>query len=293
MISSNKKIGGEIEGLSLIGEFAIASAEIAANSMRQIRDSVVKRRDFLQELTELYNEVKRSYRSEVVEIEAKKKSDKIESVKKSGVKNKKVRVLFSTNTTLYGSINKNTFDLFSQNFAAGADDCVVIGKVGKRMFEESYPKISYSYFDFPDKAEDSDKLKRIAAELIKYDEVVVFHTKFQSLVKQQPEGVVLSEKNDEPAKQVEARKYIFEPSLIKIIDFFEKEIFGSIFEQTTQEAKLSKTASRMVTLDNASQNVKRKLEELRRSERIFKHELMNKDQVNAMTRNLMWRRRSG
>ncbi len=83
-------------------------------------------------------------------------------------------------------------------------------------------------------------------------------------------------------------KYLFEPSLEKILQFFEAEIFASIFEQTIHESQLAKNGSRMLLLDNASQNIKDSLKKTELHLRILKHRQTNTKQLNALTGMSMW-----
>ncbi len=292
MSDSQKTVGIDIEAMLSMKEFIISHEEIAASSMRRIRDAVVNRRDFLAELIQLYNEVKKSYKQEIKGSHNTKGlggQAKLSVLKKI---NKTVCVLLSTNTSLYGDIVRNTYDLFNDYQKKENGDSVIVGKVGRRVFEADKPGVKFTYFDFPDTTMDNTLLKAIALHIIQYEKVVIFHSKFQSLVRQVPTAFVISEsKIDETASSTDI-KYIFEPSMEKIMEYFEKEIFSSIFEQTMHESQLSKFASRMVTLDQATDSIKSRLSELNLKERLLHHQIINKQQLNSITRLVMWKRNS-
>lgn len=292
-MNNPKQIGNDLEVMKVMGEFVSAYEEIAANNMRRVRDAVVRRRSFLEEVTKLYNEVKTSYKREVESLMASKRrkgalSSQFGLLKKN---DKTVCVLFSTNASFYGDITEGTYALFKDYWSREKGDVVVIGKVGKRIFEQNNPGVSYTYFDYPDTKMDTVLLKPIILYIAEYERVVLFHTQFQTLVNQIPKAFVISESKLDDTQSEAAHKYIFEPSLDRIIEFFEKEIFGSIFEQRMHESQLSKLASRMVSLDSASQNIKQKMKELDFRQRLLAHQAKNKDQVNTVSRLVALRNR--
>jgi F0F1-type ATP synthase gamma subunit len=134
-------------------------------------------------------------------------------------------------------------------------------------------------------------LKPIILYIAAYARVVIFHTQFQTLVNQMPRAFVISESRVDMPESEASHKYIFEPSLARIIEYFEKEIFGSIFEQSMHESQLSKLASRMVSLDSAVENIKRRMVTLDLRKRLLEHQVRNKQQANAMSRIVMLRNR--
>lgn len=276
--------------MGYIKEFVISNEEIAANNMRKIRHAVVSRRDFVAEITRLYNEVKGSYKKEMDDFLSGKKR-KNESLLKLIKKNDKTAcVLLSTNTNLFGDIVKNTYSLFKEHYDKEKGDVIIVGKTGKKIYEEANPGAAYSYFDFPDTYLDNKLLKEIVMKIIQYGKVVIFHSKFQTLLRQAPSAFTIAEIQQDNSGKGPVVKYLFEPSLEKIIEFFEKEIFSSIFEQVMHESHLSKFAARMVTLDRTTLNIKKGLEVLYRKQRFIKHEVVNKQQVNVVSRMIAWKR---
>lgn len=289
MSDQKRAIKADIEAVKSMGDFVSVYEEIAANNMRRIRDAVVRRRDFLADLTKLYNEIKKSYKKEVDNFKQKKRSEekRFSFLKKNG---KTVAVFFSTSSNFYGDIARNTYDLFREYYEREKCDVVVVGKVGKRMMDKDYPGLAFKYFDFSDNIQDMALLRPVILYIIEYEKVIIFHSKFQTLVRQTPNAFVISESQSNASTESQ-NKYIFEPSLPRIIEYFEKEIFNSIFEQTMHESQLSKFASRMVTLDQASVNIKKRISHLEFKQRLWQHQMKNKQQLNSMTGIILWKRR--
>ena len=292
-MNNPKQIGNDIETMRAMGEFVSVYEEIAANNMRRVRDAVVKRRSFLEEVIKLYNEIKTSYRREVERLMSNKKSKSTMGSQFGLLKknDKTVSVLFSTNASFYGDIVAKTYALFKDSWRQEKGDVVVIGKVGRRVFEQDNPGVDYAYFDYPDTKMDLVLLKPIILYIAAYERVVIFHTQFQTLVNQTPRAFVISESKVDMPESEASHKYIFEPSMERIIEYFEKEIFGSIFEQSMHESQLSKLASRMVNLDSAVGNIKRRMGDLNLRKRLLEHQARNKQQVNAMSRIVMLKRK--
>lgn len=285
-----KGTANDIEAMKSMKDFISVYEEIAANNMRRIRDAVVKRRDFLLDLTNLYNEIKRSYKKEVELVMSKKKNSasQFNLLKKN---DKTVCVFFSTNASFYGDIVRSTYALFKEHIEREKSDAVIVGRVGKRLFEQDKPGEAYKYFDFPDTSMDMSLLKPIILHITGYEKIIIFHPKFQTLVKQTPTAFVISESKIDSSGESAQNKYIFEPSLESIIEYFEKEIFSSIFEQTMHESQLSKFASRMVTLDAATDNIKKRLSDVEFKQRLLQHQTRNKQQLNSMARLVLWRKK--
>lgn len=290
MSDTMKTIKGDIQALKYINDFVISNEEMAANNMRKIRNAVVSRRDFVAEITQLYNDVKACYKKELSDFLSGKKHKNTELFKLIKKNDKNVYVLLSTNTSLFGDIVRNTFNLLKEHETNGKGDIVIVGKMGKKIFEAERPGASFKYFDFPDTYLDYQLLKTIALHIIQYSKVVIFHSKFQTLLRQTPTAYTIAELTKESGGGAGQIKYIFEPSIEKIIEFFEKEIFTSIFEQTMHESQLSKFAARMVTLDRTMLNVKKGLVTLNKKRRVVQHELMNKQQINVVSRMIAWNR---
>ena len=77
--------------------------------------------------------------------------------------------------------------------------------------------------------------------------------------------------------------YIFEPSVEKILMFFETQIFASLFDQAVRENQLAKFASRILSMDRASDNIRNRLKELNLQSMRISHYLVNKKQINSLS----------
>lgn len=288
---TDKEVKQEIEHLGNIKILVQAYEEIAASYMRRVRNNVVRKREFLDGLSFIFQEVKASYKAEIEILLRKKKSKKTQSVKERN--GKKVTIFISANTGLYGDIVKKTYDLFMEEVKKGQTDITIIGRLGTVLFQADTKDRAFTYFDFPDNRVDLNLLKKIVEHLIEYEEIIVFYGKFQTVVNQTPvrsniSGNEVLTQNSESENIKTVVKYIFEPSLENILNFFESEIFASIFEQAVYESQLAKFASRMITLDKANENIKGTLQKAFYTEQKIKHRMLNAKQLNSLSSFSLW-----
>ena len=287
---SKKVLDNEIENLIGLNNMVRSFEEIAAGRIKQSRTSVLLNRTFMTEINTIFSEVIYSYKRQVESLMQEKKSkktDKFSFINKNG---KTLYLLISANTGLYGTIVKRTFDLFLQKTKEKDSDIAIIGKLGLSMWENSKVKRKYFYFDFPDQKVDEKKLDEILNFIISYEKVVIFYGEFQNLMKQNATYSDIS--GNTYAEKISSQppiKYYFEPSLVKILEFFEKQIFSSIFEQTVRESQLAKIASRLTTLDSASENIYKKLTNITSQKNRNAHYEQNKKQLETFASKVLWR----
>lgn len=282
---NQKEILSQIEELSSLKILMETYEEIAALRMRKIRTSVLQSRDFNRGLNEVFHQLKVSYSNQIKSLITNKKVKDIEKlsfIKRNG---KTIYVFFSANTRLYGDIVQRTFTKFNEYMQHSPADVAIIGRLGRKQFEDSYPNTPFQFFEFPDTEVAKVQLQTLIQTLIQYEKIYIFYGRFETISQQKPSILDIYGQEAFEAKRTRAAdiKYIFEPSLKEIMIFFEKEIFVSIIEQTLKESELAKFAARMIELDSASENIKSDLKKIQLQNRINKHRMENKKQQEAVT----------
>lgn len=279
----------EIDFLNTLKEILETYEEIAATRMARIRTSVLGSRDFLLEINAIFQQVKSSYQAQVDALMKKKKikdPSKLTFIKRNG---KTLYIFVSANTGLYGDIIKKTYDVFIDNLKKTPGDVVIMGKLGVEIYKADKVSIPYTYFDFPDNKIDNTILQQITSHIIQYEKVLVFYEQFNTVISQSP---IVTNISGDPLpwdKGGPTAHYFFEPTLQKIMEFFEKEIFGSIFQQTIFESELAKFAARMVSLDYASSNTKDRLKQVILQKSKIKHQEDNKRQLEKFASMRLWK----
>lgn len=290
-MTSSHELKNLLSQLGLLKTLTQTYQQIAANHIRKTRSSVVKNRDFITELLLLFHDVKVAYRDQLLILMKKKKiksTDKLSLIQRNG----KTNVVFiAANTGLYGGIVAKTLSMLNDYLKKNDAELTIIGKAGETIFKQNNAKKKFTFFEFPDTKIDPAKLQEIVTHLLQYEKTLVFYAQFQTIVSQNPTISALDsgiDFNDD--QQVEVKKYLFEPSLEKIVVFFETEIFGLIFEQTMRESQLAKQASRMYALDQAIQNINKRLFSTKIQNSILHHRLVNSKQNNSLASMSLWSR---
>jgi F-type H+-transporting ATPase subunit gamma len=286
---TKKELTRETDFLTILRTILETYEEIAATRMARIRSSVLKSRDFLFEINAIFQQVKTSYRTQIEALMKSKKikdSSRLTFIKRNG---KTLYVFISANTGLYGEIIRKTYDVFIEKLKKEPGDVAILGKLGMDIFKTEGIKTPSTYFEFPDDKIDNVVLQKIVEHIIKYEKVLVFYEQFNNVVNQSP---IVTNISGDPLpweKGGPQTKYLFEPSLEKIMEFFEKEIFASIFQQTIFESELAKFAARMVSLDFASENTKTRLKQVILTKNRIKHQEDNRKQLEKFASMSLWK----
>ena len=279
-----KQIQQEIESMQGLLGLVEAYQEIAAVRMRKVKRSVLSRREFMQGLNEAFGYIAFAYK---VYRESLGESLRGAILNTNG---KTVAVFLSSNTGLYGDVIRKTFELFEKDLKGKDTDVVIVGRMGRRFYDNSQLKKRYEYFEMTDKGVDEQNIEGLLDSVIDYSNVVVYHGVFKSILAQTPDktditGEVL--KIEKGLSGYDAR-FLFEPSIEKVAEHFEKQILALLFEQVVFESGLSKFASRMVSLDQAAENIDERLEKLDFAMKKSKHESINSSLQSNIFGGILW-----
>ncbi len=308
----NKKIiESDIDFTNAFRLISQAYEEIAVMKMRKIRASVVKTREYYAKLTEIFIDVKTEQRKQLEEMEKKmhrmtQKGEKPSKIKIKVLKlekkvepklNKTVSVFLSANTTLYGDLIERVFRLFVDKTSKDDSDIIIVGRVGKRLYDEQEKKKQYLYFEIPDVEISIENLRPILFHLVKYKNVMVYYGKFENIVIQIP--TISNITGDLPFLAEDKKKtqpvgpgqiYLFEPSFEALLRFFEDLMVTSLFRQTVHESQLSRLASRIMSMEKAQQNIETQIRKLRFGEKKIVQLEDNNRQIERLSGMRLWLR---
>src|SRR5690349_11783472 len=235
-MAQRKIIVENLEALNSLKDLAQSYEEIAVIRMQKIKDSVLKTRDFLAELSDVFVDLKSSYDREVKELLSKRKTgDKsiFPLLQKNG---KTLLVYLSSNGRLYGSVTQKTYRLFIKDVKKEENanaDILVIGSAGKEMLDASNINRQYTYFEIPDIGVDLGHIKQLMQKFLQYEKVHVYYGKFENVISQDSIGTSITGENIFESEVVETvsreDRFIFEPILEKIFYFFETQIIANLF----------------------------------------------------------------
>lgn len=275
----------EINQISGLSDLVEVYGEIASIRMKKIRQFVLKNREYLDSINDIFQDALRAYSIKMARLvrqgKIKDSSDEVTFLAHNG---KIVCVLISANTGFYGEIVQETYRKFIEETKGRDVELTVIGRLGRQLLIQSNPNISYTYFDMPDFGVDQENLSEIIRHLVQYEEIRVYYGKYQSVVNQVPSKFQISaETNFAQEKKDTYVEYIFEPKVEDILMFFEKEIFASLFDQSVRESQLAKFASRILAMDRASQNINQRMSRLKILKSKSIHDENSKKQLNSLS----------
>ncbi len=277
----------EIELESLTGFLSMVEAyeEISALRMRKVKKSILERREFMQGLNEAFAYISYAYNIYRDSLKGKARNDILNT------NGKTVSVLLSSNTGLYGDIVRWTFDLFKSDVLESDTDVVLVGKVGQKLFDELKIKKNYKYFDMLDTGLDYESVEDILDYVIDYTNIIVYHGVFKSILSQNAMKTAVTGELMKIEQSLDSydTRFLFEPSVEKVAEHFEKQIASLIFEQTVFESSLSKFASRMVSLDKAADNVGTRIYDTDFKIKKAKHKDINSSLQAGIFGGILWR----
>ena len=287
-----KSVEEEIEITRLIKSLAQTYEEVAVLKIQKVRITVLTTRDFLKRVTEVYYEVKKSYKNRVLKLISKKKKDEtiinFTTLNKNG---KTVTILITPNERLMGEISNKVFYSFFKKILEEKTDLIVIGKVGKDLFDSYKINRSYKYFDLPIINSSTDILKPIISDIIQYENVNVYHGKFINLVNQievlsSLSGEVLEESTSQQQKK--NSDFLFEPSIEEILNFFEVQIFSSLFKQSIAEAELANLGSRIKAMEEVTNNTEEQIKYMLNEKQTISKAVENRKQLQRLAGISLW-----
>ncbi len=278
----------ELEALASFSLLVKAYQQIASVRMKKTRDAVVSNREYLNEIEAIFEVVRISYAREVQKLAKRQKSrgDNITFLAHNG---KKVAVLLSANSGLYGAVLQSTYEAFAREVSTSDVEVTIVGKHGKGQFASEFAEKPFTFFNIDDEKLESSQLNELIRHIVQYDEIHIFYEKFVNVVKQTPDRYVISAEvslaEDDDRTKV---NYLFEPSLEKILMFFETQIFGARMEQITREGQLAKFASRVMAMDRANENIKERMGEMNLGKLRARHVVSNRKQINRLASISKW-----
>lgn len=278
----------QVEGIKML---AGAYQEISVSKIQSTRGVVLNNREFLNLLSEAFYDVRNSYQKQIANI-LKNKKVKKSTISSMLMKNgKTVSVMLSANSKLYGSIVPKVFDSFIEYINNNSSDIVIVGKLGKMIYDQSNINKPYTYFEISDEEINIEEMLPLIAKVLEYEKVMVFYGKFVNVVNQSASFSSISGQaplNEGAAFGKEQEKFLFEPSLEKVLVFFESQIIFSLFKQTVNESLLARYASRITAMEQVLENVNNRIKELNNQKRRIGKMIQNKKQLETISSMSLW-----
>ena len=283
-----KKIKENLETTADIETITNIYQEIAYLRMNKIRQAVLNNREFIEELSRVYFQIKRTYIASLKNkgrIKKKKELEKISFIKRNG---RKVAVFLSCNKYFYGTLISDIWRNLLDYLTTNKTDLVVIGRVGKYLAERSGFGRKMFYFELNDDYPEKEKIKGIMDFIKDYEEIIVFHGKLSSALSQKVARTNISGEITLKEEFGKVKPYLFEPSPEDVLKFFETELISAFANQTISEHQLAKYGARMVAMYRATENAKEIRKKLEVEQRKLERQLLNKKQIELFAGFQLW-----
>ena len=237
-----KEIDAALEEGQSLKAITQAYSEIANLKIKRIRADVERNRVFFQEISGIYALVKTLSLKKKINVPSKPK--------------KVVSIVLTSNYRFYGAINSDLLEFFVKTIQKLDTDCIYLGKAAIDYFK-AQPQLSQDHVStevlLKDDQPDTAELLNLVGLLSNYKRVLVFYSSMKSLLVQVPTAMDITTSS---MPQLEGGKgynfkFIFEPDLSKILQFFDSQIITLLLEGTFLESELSRTASRFISMDQA------------------------------------------
>ena len=272
-----KEIKENLEMISTIKNIASTYQEVANLRMQEIRQNVLKNRDFFKELLETYQRIKAAYL-----FSLKKGWTKEEKTFFRQTKKEKVIIFFSANQFFYGPLILEIWREVQRYLTNNKADLAVVGRTGKYLAENSGFGHKMLYFELDDVKPEEEKVREMLEFIKDYKKIMVFHGRYEKVLSQKPAISEISEKLplEEEEKEIH---YLFEPSPEAVLAFFETEIIASLFNQTIFEHQLARYASRVMAMYQATENAKNVRKKLSMVKNKLLRQKLNKKQIELFS----------
>lgn len=272
----------EAKSLKMITE---AFTEISSAKLKKIRVAGLRNQYFFDELSRVYGLIR--------------KIALARGLKPPQKNGKTLSIVLTSNYRFYGRVNNALLGYFLVETSKIQTDRLVIGKTGLEFLNAIHFALSYQNItlktDFPTHKE-IDNLALFAG---KYSRVLVYYPKFKSVMLQIPtfrditqtqQAALLDVASKEGFNKLfmsfntpESSSFILEPEISVIIKFFDDQIQNLLLEETFLEAELSRTASRLISMDQAQTEADDYLKEQKRNLFLGKRSTINARMVEIFS----------
>lgn len=237
-----KQLIQQLDESQALKQISVAYSEIASNKLKKIRGLVEKNRQFLDELSIVYKVVKQVARARHALPPKNQKT---------------VSVVITSNYHFYGNVNQNLTSYFVESMRAHRTDQIVIGKTALEFLKGVNYQLPYTNLLFKRDYPELSELDTLVDKIKNYSQILVFYSRMRTVLFQVPtyqditQTAYLQKQSEDKSQK---KLFIFEPELVKILDFFETQGISLLLQQAFLESELSRTASRLVSMDQSQMN---------------------------------------
>lgn len=258
-----KQIDAALEEGESFKQIAQAYSEIANLKIKRIRANVERNRAFFTEISKVYNIIRKFAINKKVNI----------------TKNKKrVSLVLTSNHGFYGKSNADLLKFFVETTQTLDTDRIILGQSGIDYLKNQPAFSSHKEVLLKEDQPSAAELTYLTNLLKEYNQALIFYPTLKSLLVQSPAvtDITATTSYDETAEDKSFNfKFIFEPELAKILQFFDSQVTTLLLEETFLESELARTASRFIAMDSAETEANKLIKDYETQKAFIKRGLDN------------------
>lgn len=166
-----------------------------------------------------------------------------------------VIILLTSNQHFYGGLDQELTAFFITNTQKIKARLIVIGNMGKNILTQANYPYRFNSIIFEKDKPTPQELNNLTNDVFQYSKILVFHNQFETILSSKPTISDISASDIETLKFVPTDMYLIEPDLQKIVNLFESQIISLLFRSIFFEVDITRQASRMISMNQAGDNV--------------------------------------
>lgn len=232
-----KEIDQLLEESNSLKQITQSYSEIANQKIQRIRVELKRNRLFFEEISKVYSLVRAIAGKTGVSVPKPKQ---------------RVCILQTSNFGFYGNINSSIIEFFIEQTKNLECDRIIVGKTGIEYFQSNKIFPSFTKVVLKNDHPNPNELNQFINIVKSYNQVLIFYSRLKSILKQIPTFTDITETSQKISMEKSSDiRFIFEPEISKILQFFDNQILVLLIEQAFLESEASRTASRFISMDQA------------------------------------------
>lgn len=254
------------EGIAL-RNIVSAYAEISAIKLKKIKNKIQQNKKFTKELSRVFHIVRRETIRRKI----------FPKIKFEGT----AHIIITSNFPFYGTLERRLLrDYIKRANFLHPKLRIVIGKTGNQFLKSINFKLSFESFILKKDIPSLEELEYLTRRIRNFKNILVFYSVFDSLLIQMPTFTnitrpFLFSKEEEKEEKEKRFCHIFEPEIEDMFYFFNTQIIQILLEETFLEAELSRTASRLVTMNEGEGKAENFIKEQTKILKMIQKNLIN------------------
>lgn len=243
MAETIERLKNKYRSLTTLHSITGAYSDVSSFKIKTLKKSYDQNILFYEQVTQIYHSIRISAMF--------KRARKNKVVSDRPLQPKTLHVALTSNKRFYGSLNKDIMDRVNERIMKTRDNRMIIGLTGIDFVRTLNDRAPYESLVFQADQPTQGEIMGLMNAFKSYDRVFVYYPKFVNMLTQ---SVARIDITYSPTSSVLPRheiKYIFEPELPKILEFFKDQIRSILFSRVILETELARTAKRLVSMDSA------------------------------------------